>query len=109
MRMSPSGRTGLEWDNSRMRPMFLALLLLATPHAQDRPLPDYDTFAAQVKIHLATDEERQSGYMFTERRVDQNIDAAGGATSEEGALSEGYPGLPRAKPLGRLVAGNRHG
>ena len=32
-----------------MRPLALALLLLATAGAQERPLPDYDTFAAQVK------------------------------------------------------------
>jgi hypothetical protein len=77
-----------------MRPVLLALLLLATPYAQDRPLPDYETFAAEVKKHLATDEERQSGYMFIEHRVDQNIDAAGRARSEEVTVSEVYPGLP---------------
>src|SRR6202011_3793198 len=37
--------------------------------SQDRPLPDYETFAKQVKAHLAPDEERQSGYMFNERRM----------------------------------------
>lgn len=86
-----------------MRPIFLALLLLATPDAQDRPLPDYETFAAQVKIHLATDEERQSGYMFTERRVDQNIDAAGRTKSEEVTVSEVYPGLPGEDRYRRVI------
>jgi hypothetical protein len=86
-----------------MRPIFLALLLLATPDAQDRPLPDYETFAAQVKIHLATDEERQSGYMFTERRVDQNIDAAGRPKSEEVTVSEVYPGLPGEDRYRRVI------
>ncbi len=89
-----------------MRPIFLALLLLATPNAQDRPLPDYETFAAQVKIHLATDEERQSGYMFTERRVDQNIDAAGRARSEEVTVSEVYPGLPGENRYHRRIEEN---
>jgi hypothetical protein len=45
-----------------MRPLLVAAFLLVTPFAQERPLPDYETFAAQVKKHLATDEERQSGY-----------------------------------------------
>jgi hypothetical protein len=51
-----------------MRSVLLALLFgpLAT---QDRPLPDYETFAAQVETRLATDDERQSGYAFLERHV----------------------------------------
>ena len=55
----------------------LALLvpLFATPAAQDRPLPDYASFAAEVRTHLATDEERQSGYMFMERRTEQKLNA----------------------------------
>jgi hypothetical protein len=45
-----------------MRPLLISLLLLvAAVQAQERPLPDYNAFAAQVKKHLATDEERQSG------------------------------------------------
>jgi len=89
-----------------MRPLFLTLLLLATPNAQDRPLPDYETFAAQVKIHLATDEERQSGYMFTERRVNQNIDAGGRATSQEVSVFEVYPGLPGEDRYRRRIEEN---
>ena len=60
-----------------MRAVVLALIVLATPAAQDRPLPDQDAFAAQVKRHLATDEERQSGYTFIERRIEQKLDASG--------------------------------
>ena len=56
----------------------LALLAVATVAAQERPLPDFDTFAAQVKKHLATDEERQSGYMFIERRTEQKVDGRAG-------------------------------
>ena len=57
-----------------MRPLVIALMLAAAPFAQERPLPDFNTFAAQVKKHLATDEERQSGYMFEERRTEQKVD-----------------------------------
>src|SRR5262245_36653688 len=86
-----------------MRPILLALLLLVTPAAQERPLPDYETFAVQVKKHLATDDERQSGYMYTERRVDQNLDAAGRTTSEETRVFEVYPGLPGIDQYRRLI------
>ena len=77
-----------------MRWVFSALLLLAAPAAQDRPFPDYETFAAQVKKHLATDEERQSGYTFLERRVQQKLDAAWRAMEESIKVFEIYPGLP---------------
>ena len=32
------------------------------PSVVERPLPDFETFSAKVKEHLATDSERQSGY-----------------------------------------------
>src|SRR5688500_15858520 len=35
-----------------MRPLVIALLLTAASIAQERPLPDFNTFAAQVKKHL---------------------------------------------------------
>lgn len=86
-----------------MRPLFLALLLLATAGAQERPLPNYDTFAAEVKKHLATDEERQSGYMFMERRTEQKVDSSGRPTSESIKVFEIYPGLPGESRYRRLI------
>lgn len=84
----------------------LAVAVSAAPAAQDRPLPDYDTFAAQVKAHLATDEERQSGYMFIERRIEQKIDGAGRQTSESVKVFEVYPGLPGEERYRRLIEEN---
>lgn len=89
-----------------MRPLIFASLLLATAAAQERPLPDYDTFAAQVKKHLATDEERQSGYMFVERRAEQKLDASGRVTSDEVKVFEVYPGLPGEDRYRRLIEEN---
>src|SRR5688572_26004030 len=87
-----------------MRALFVALLLLAAPVAQERPLPDFDTFAAEVKKHLATtDEERQSGYVFNERRVEQKIDGAGRVTDESVKIYEVYPGLPGEDRYRRLI------
>jgi hypothetical protein len=89
-----------------MRAFVLALLLLVAPYAQERPLPDFNTFAAEVKKHLATDEERQSGYVFNERRVEQKVNAAGRVTSESVKVYEVYPGLPDEDRYRRLIEEN---
>jgi len=86
-----------------MRPLVIALMLAAAPLAQERPLPDFDTFAAQVRTHLATDEERQSGYMFEERRTEQKVDGNGRVTSESAKVFEVYPGLPDEPRYRRLI------
>jgi hypothetical protein len=86
--------------------LFLALALIATLLPQDRPLPDYEIFAAQVKRHLATDEERQSGYMFLERRVEQKLDASGRLKDEGVKVFEVYPGLPGEDRYRRLIEEN---
>src|SRR5262249_19674749 len=64
------------------------------------------TFSAQVKTRLATDEERQSGYMFTERRIEQKLDAAGRPADETVKVFEVYPGLPGEDRYRRLVEEN---
>ncbi|HEY6360427.1 MAG TPA: hypothetical protein VIX63_04945 [Vicinamibacterales bacterium] len=89
-----------------MRVVCAVLLLLATSAAQERPLPDYDTFAAQVRKHLATDEERQSGYSFVERRIEQNLDGSGRTKDESIKVFEVYPGLPGEDRYRRLIEEN---
>ncbi len=86
--------------------LLLALTLVAALVPQDRALPDYDTFAAQVKMRLATDEERQSGYMFLERRVEQKLDGSGRIKDEGVKVFEVYPGLPGDDRYRRLVEEN---
>jgi hypothetical protein len=88
-----------------VRPLVFVLFvpLLATLAAQDRPLPDYEVFAAQVKTHLATDEERQSGYMFIERQTEQKLDGAGRIKDESVKVFEVYPGLPGQDRYRRLI------
>jgi hypothetical protein len=86
-----------------MRALALASLFLALPSAQERPLPDFNAFAAAVKKHLATDEERQSGYVFNERRVEQKVNGAGRVTDESVKVYEVYPGLPGENRYLRLV------
>jgi hypothetical protein len=88
-----------------LRWLTIALLvaMLSAPRAQERPLPDFDAFAAQVKMHLATDEERQSGYMFIERRTEQRLDSAGRPQHESIKVFEVYPGLPGEDRYRRLI------
>lgn len=96
-----------------MRYWVLGLLLVGTAAAQDRPapsgvetLPDYETFAAKVKEHLATDEERQSGYVFLERRTEQKLDGSGRVTGETVKVYEVYPGLEGEDRYRRLIEEN---
>ena len=91
---------------SAMRVVIIVFLLIALPRAQERPLPDYATFAAQVRTHLATDEERQSGYTFAERRVEQKVNGAGRVTSESSKVFEVYPGLGGEDRYRRLIEEN---
>jgi hypothetical protein len=94
-----------------MRPLLIALVLVAAPLAQEkpfdaaqgRPLPDFNTFSAQVRKHLATDEERQSGYVYVERRSEQKVDSSGRQTSESVKTYEIYPGLPGQERYRRLI------
>lgn len=91
------------------------VLVLATPAApSDRPLPDLQSFLAQVKNHLATDDERQSGYVYVERRIAQKVDGAGRTTDQTVDVFEVYPGLPgegryrrQIEENGRPVAADR--
>ena len=81
----------------------LIAILVAAPIAQERPLPDFDAFATEVKKRLATDDERQSGYVFTERRLEQRVNADGRVTSESVKVYEIYPGLPGEDRYRRLI------
>lgn len=92
-----------------MRPLLAALLLTAVPAAQESPLPDFNTFSAEVKKHLATDEERQSGYMYVERRIEQKVDGSGRLTGESVKVFELYPGLPGEARYRRLIEENGRG
>lgn len=83
--------------------LVVVVLLALAPSAQERPLPDFDTFAAEVKKHLSTDEERQSGYVFNERRVEQKVNAGGRVTGETLKVYEVYPGLPGEDRYYRLI------
>ena len=53
---------------------FLAVTALA---AQERPLPDQESFMREVRARLQTDSSLQSGYIYTETRREQKLDGNG--------------------------------
>ena len=71
------------------------IAILAIPAAgQDRPLPDYATFMAEVRKRLEADDVRQSDYVYVETRREQKLDATGTSTKETLDVFESYPALP---------------
>jgi hypothetical protein len=83
--------------------LLLCVLLLAPTKAQDRPLPDLATFVAAVRVHLNTDEERQSGYAYRERTTEEKVDEAGRPVHTSVKVFEVYPGLPGEDRYRRLI------
>jgi hypothetical protein len=79
---------------------------LPAPGAVEKPLPDFQSFAANVRKHLETDEERQSGYVFAERRTEQKVDGSGKITDESVKVFEVYPGLDGEERYRRLIEEN---
>jgi hypothetical protein len=72
--------------------------------AQDQPLPNPEPFLQEVRKHLETDDERQAGYMYVEKRREQKLDGAGRPTGESLKVFESYPGLPGEGRWRRLIA-----
>jgi hypothetical protein len=62
--------------------------------AQDRPLPDLQTFLAQARTRLQTDNERQRAYIYVETQRERKLDGKGGVRSEKVKVVESYPPLP---------------
>lgn len=80
------------------------IAILATPVAgQDRPLPDYGTFMAQVRKRLEADDVRQSDYVYVETRREQKLDATGTSTKETLDVFESYPALPNESRWQRQI------
>jgi hypothetical protein len=81
----------------------LFAMSLAVAAAQTRPLPDLATFVAAVRVHLNTDEERQSGYAYRERTTEEKVDEAGRPVHTSVKVFEVYPGLPGENRYRRLI------
>src|SRR5687767_2399427 len=76
----------------------------STLAAQDRPLPDQQSFLAETRKHLQTDSTLQSSYVYVETRREQKLDKHGRTSKESVKVFESYPGLPGEARWERLVA-----
>ena len=72
----------------------LVILSVAAVVAQDRPLPDRETFLRDVRAKLRTDSSLQSSYIYTETRREQKLDDRGRVMNESVKVYESYPALP---------------
>ena len=84
---------------------FVCIAVVApASQAQDPPLPNPESFLQEVRKHLETDDERQTGYVYVEKRREQKLDSAGRPTGESLKVFESYPGLPGEGRWRRLIA-----
>src|SRR6185295_12363910 len=80
------------------------LIAGATLGAQNRPLPDRDSFLAETRKHLETDSALQRSYVYVETRRELKLDKGGGTRGESVKVVESYPGLPGEERWERLIA-----
>jgi len=85
---------------------FALVIVGATLAAQDRPLPDQESFLKETRKHLQTDSTLQSSYVYTETRREQKLDKQGRISEESVKVFESYPGLPGEARWERLVSEN---
>jgi hypothetical protein len=92
-----------------MRSLAIAVLLavlVGQTHAQPRALPDPVLFLQEARKQLATDDERQSGYVYAQTRREETVDKHGRATKASVTVSESYPGLPGKERWERITVDN---
>jgi hypothetical protein len=92
---------------ARALPILVALGFLiaaSRPGAQNRPLPDQESFLAETRKHLQTDSTLQNGYVYVETRRELKLDKEGRTRAESVKVVESYPGLPGEERWERLIA-----
>ena len=92
---------------TRVLPMLVALGLLitgSTLDAQNRPLPDQESFLIETRKHLQTDSTLQGSYVYVETRRELKLDKGGRTREESVKVVESYPGLPGEERWERLIA-----
>jgi hypothetical protein len=82
------------------------VIAVASSAAQDRPLPDQESFLKETRNHLQTDSALQSSYVYVETRREQKLDKQGRVREESVKVFESYPGLPGEARWERLIAEN---
>jgi hypothetical protein len=74
--------------------------------AQNRPLPDQESFLSETRKHLQTDSTLQSNYVYVETRRELRLDKGGRTRGESVKVVESYPGFPGEPRWERLIAEN---
>jgi chemotaxis protein histidine kinase CheA len=88
------------------RTLAVALLSVTALVAQERPLPDQESFLREVRTRLQTNSTLQSGYIYVETRREQKLDGRGRVEQESVKVYESYPGLPGEDRWERLISEN---
>ena len=100
----------LSFSGSLTSPRVIVVLgfLFAAPllGAQNRPLPDQESFLRETRKHLQTDSTLQSSYVYVETRRELKLDKSGRTREESVKVFESYPGLPGEARWERLIAEN---
>ena len=92
---------------ARVLPILVALGFLvagSTSGAQDRPLPDQESFLDEAREHLQTDSTLQSSYVYVETRRELKLDKGGRTRKESVKVFESHPGFPGEGRWERLIA-----
>jgi hypothetical protein len=80
------------------------VMLVATPHAQDAPLPDTAALIREVKAGLRTDEALLRQYTFKERRRNVNVSRLGKVQFGPWREFEVYPSEVPGETYKRLIS-----
>jgi hypothetical protein len=88
------------------RTVAVALLSVTALVAQERPLPDQESFLREVRTRLQTDSSLQRSYISVETRREQKLDGRGRVQQESVKVYESYPGLPGEERWERLISEN---
>jgi hypothetical protein len=66
--------------------------------AQERPLPEQESFLEQVRLHLQPDDARQNSYAYTATMRRTRFDGAGRPRPALITVTESYPGFGPGEP-----------
>ena len=94
---------------ARVLPILVAVgfpIAGSTLGAQNRPLPDQQSFLTEARKHLQTDSTLQSSYVYVETRREQKLDKGGRTREESVKVFESYSSLPGEERWERLIAEN---
>jgi hypothetical protein len=76
----------------------------STLGAQDRPLPDQESFLTETRKHLQTDSTVQRSYVYVETRREMRLAKDGRTREESVKVIESYPGFPGEDRWERVTA-----